>query len=129
MKRPYKLIESRNGTGANTSNRYGKVVLDTGEAYSVAVERGGFARGMYGVRGSKWYGRVTRPDGRTVWSGRVEKSTGFHSLLIWSGVIPCKHEKAGVADGVYLYQCRACAARPEGPAVARDWWPSSRRVS
>jgi hypothetical protein len=64
------------------------VTRHDGRVFRVGIYRGRAARGMYGVKGWRWYGWVQdRETYERLWEGRVEKSAGARSLLILAGVV------------------------------------------
>lgn len=57
--------------------------------YSLSIEPGRRVRIPYkpaGTYGNEWHGRITDEQGRTLWSGRCDKSTGAGGLLSMIGL-------------------------------------------
>ena len=63
-----------------------------GVEYIVGIERGRRVRIAYKPRGPTgwgfhWHGFVRDAKGRTIWTGRVNKSTGVKMMLLCSGLV------------------------------------------
>lgn len=108
MSKQYSIVETHSGTGFSAVNRYMKVRLNDGREFHVGVERGNRVRVAFKPRdfvGFRWHGFVRDVQGKTIWSGRVNKSDGAHAMLVCASLISCEHRGAIVKR---LRLCPTC---------------------
>ena len=86
------ILERREGT---FGNRYWKVMVN-GVVYFMSRDKGKAVRIAFKPRGSNrgyhWYASVRDETGKTLWGGRVSKSTGPLAILHEAGLIRWKFE-------------------------------------
>jgi hypothetical protein len=115
--------------GKRADGSWGRTVRVGEKTYRVTLTRGARVRIAFKPRGEnigfRWYGAVYDAGARELWHGRVEKSTGVRSMLVWAGVIACSHLAArgrGCAcercRAVNPRYCRTCGGVEEGPIVS-----------
>lgn len=108
MPKHYTILESHNGAGFNSDNRYWKVEI-AGQVYFASVERGRSVRIAFKPRGEnrgfKWHSSVRDAAGKSLDSPReVTKGTGLAYLLEYAGLIPLRPSELAKVHSKALWE-------------------------